>query len=397
MNLGTIKRLVGRRITQLHVVLLFAAIVGIALWLMSSDERWLALPLASIAAGVLLVGTQVQFSVDAVHTLKNNSQKRSVALRAATQQLDTKTVLIERHLKSLVQELGKTANEKELKSLRTELVALASQSRVLTDQQRFRFAEIIELCQDHVDRQHAIELRIRRLMSDGEAIERRTAPARSETATAQVAGVGATTDSAGTSVALDSYVESLWPSVQNHLWMRDLYSRSGSIAPKDFLASPDSMRAGTFLAESEFLLVDWGIDSLTFHLAQERALRGLSTVAVESDDRLADIAAQALDGGLKTLSIGALATHEIGRELDALVREPASLLVNRRLNDNELAKLEVVLKDLRQVGRVHLAEDQATEGDSTVGALTRAGFSRSQAPEQYMTKEAGLELWERIS
>lgn len=397
MNLGTIKRLVGRRITQLHVLLLFVAILGITAWLVSSDERWLALPLASIATGVLLVGTQVQFSVDAVQTLKNNSQKRSVALKAATQQLDMKTGLVQGHLQSVLQELGKTTNEKELKAVRLELATLTAQSQVLSDQQRFRFAEIIELCQDHVDRQQAIELRIRRLISEGEAAENVSAPARSQAGTETVPGLSTYTKSAGASVALDSFVESLWPTVQNHLWMRDLYSRSGSIAPRGFLASPESMKAGEFLAESEFLLVDWGIDSLTFHLAQERALRGMSTVAVEADDRLADVAAQALDGGLKTLSIGALATHEIGRELDALVREPASLLVNRRLNEHELLKLEVILKDTRQVGRVHLARALSTAAESTAGALVRAGFSRSQAPEQRKNEEAGLELWERIS
>lgn len=394
MNLGTFKRLLRRRVTQLHMALLALALFGILIWVLSSDERWLALPFAAVASAVLLLGTQLQFSVDTTQTLKNNGQKRHAALLAVTQQLESKTVrhgdAIDRQLKTVLADLAKVADGQQLKAVRQELAKLASQGQSLSDQQRFRFAEIIDLYQDHVDRQQALELRLGRLLDD-----------RAESRPSNIAGNEASEEAAAKSsspiLSVDSLVESLWPSVQNHIWMRDLYSRSGSIAPRGFLASPENMKAGAFLAGTESVLVDWGIDSLTFHLAEERARLGMLTVAVEMDDRLAGIAAQALGGNLKTISIGSLATKELGYELGALITEPAGLLVNRSLNDSDLARLAAVLNDLHLVESVYLTSAPVSDGGSTVDVLANAGFIRSQVSDESTIDRAGLELWQRAS
>ncbi|WP_416417145.1 hypothetical protein [Paenarthrobacter aromaticivorans] len=394
MNLGTFTRLLRRRMTQLHTALLALALFGILIWVLSSDERWLALPFAAVASAVLLLGTQLQFSVDTTQTLKNNGQKRHAALMAVTQQLESKTVRqtdsIDRQFKTVLQDLAKVTDGQQLKAVHKELAKLAAQGQALSDQQRFRFAEIIDLYQDHLDRQQAFELRLRRLVDD---------PVESQLST--VAGNKTSEAAAETSssriLSVDALVESLWPSVQNHIWMRDLYARSGSIAPRSFLASPENMKAGAFLAGTESVLVDWGIDSLTFHLAEERSRLGMLTVAVEVDDRLADIAAQALGANLKTLSTGSLATKELGYELGALITEPAGLLVNRSLDDNELARLAAVLNDLHLVETVYLTSAPIGDGGSTVDVLANAGFSRSQVSEESTIDGAGLELWQRAS
>ncbi|SEI41999.1 hypothetical protein SAMN04487917_101181 [Arthrobacter sp. yr096] len=417
------KRLLSRRITLLHTVLLALAMIGLLAWLLGSNEKWLVLPAASFAFAFLLLGIQLQFSVDSTQTLKNNSQRRHTALKVANDRLVSQTEqlvasssaqadTVGRQLKAVSQDLARIEStlqssdiEQPLASMRADLARIASGSQILSDQQRFRFAEVIDLYQDQADRQQAFELRLRHLLKD---VVETAIDSSSESEPLEVEVLDEVEPTTGDQskeepptaagvIGVDALIEAVWPSVQNHIWLRDLYSRSGSIAPRNFLASPENMKAGSFLGNSQRLLIDWGIDSLTFHLAEERSRVGMITVAVESDDRLADLAAQALGGSLKTVSTATLATNELGYELAGLIDGPAGVLVSNRLEDKELQRFAGMLDALTFVECVYLTAAMTFDGGCTADVLTSAGFSLSEQDETSEIDKAGLELWERVS
>jgi hypothetical protein len=415
------KRLLGRRSILLHAVLLLAALIGLLAWLLGSNEKWLALCFASVAVAILLLGIQLQVSVDSIHTLKNNSQRRHAALKIINDRFASQAEKLAAgsngridavggQLKSVSTDLARIGaslqesnNAHLFGALQADLTAVASGNQILSDQLRFRFAELIDLYQDQSDRQRAFELRLNRVLQEAvdsiveSSLETELPEEEILNDVDSVPDVEPSQE-LPTSGRLDveALIESVWPSVQNHIWLRDLYARSGSIAPRDFLASPENMKAGVLLGASRRLLIDWGIDSLTFQLADERSRLGMTTVAVESNERLADLAAQAMGGNLRTVSTATLATHELGYELAGLIDEPAGVIVGRQLEDKELERFAAVLDALNLVECVYVTS-AVTGGGSTAEVLAGAGFALSEQDETSEVDKAGLELWERIT
>lgn len=416
------KRLLSRRVTILHSLLLAAAVLGLIVWLLGGDVRWLVLPTAAIAGGILLLGVQLQFSVDSVQTLKNNSQRRHAALKASNERLaaqserlitasGTRGDSLERQFKALSQVLLKVESslesdprEQEISGIRRGLDRMAAGHQILGDQYRFRFAELIDLYQDQSDRQQAFELRLAELvresveslrdeLSNDDKLVDGIEPFESN----PEINLEAEESKAPNAAGIEKILETVWSSLQNHIWLRDLYSRSGSIAPRHFLSSPKNMKAGAFLGSSEKLLIDWGIDSLTFHLAEQRSRKGRATVAVESDERLADLAAQALGGSLRTVSTATLATQELGYELAGLIQEPAGMLVSQRLEGQDLERFAAVLGSLHHVDSVYLTATMTNDGEPTAEVLVGAGFQHNDADENGDVDRAGLELWQRVN
>lgn len=384
-HIGLVKRLLSRRIILLHLVLLASGLFGVLAWLLVGEERWLTLPLAALATAILLLGIQLQFAVDTVQTLKNNEQKRHVALRSVIHESGSNTATrLNEQVGEVNSKLQVLAGEQKLKAAK-----LSSQWQSLSDQQGFRFAELIDLYQDQADRQVAFETRFRNVIEEG-LTEHPEDGAFDELPENEEA---IAVDSSLSGLCLDALLEDVWPSVQNHMWIRDLYARSGAIAPRGFLASPETMKVCDHLAQSEALLVDWGIDSLTFHLVEERARLGMTTIAIEPDDRLADVATQALGGQLQTVSTGMLAAHELGRELQLLISEPAGLLVSGRLSAAELTKFAAVLKDLHLIESVYLTSVADGVGELTTNVLDNAGFSRTHTDDE---NDAGIKVWQRF-
>lgn len=345
-NISMIRRLLRRRFALFHTVLLVTAFVGMIIWAMSSSPLWLILTFGAVATAVLIIGLQLQLAVDTAQTLKSNSQKRHAALRIALQKLELASG-------SLREAIDRNTNEHMISS----------------DQQRLRFAEIVDLYQDQADRQQAFEIRARRLIQEKESVS-------------QI-------------VASDNLLEVVWPSVQTHVWLRDLYARAGSIVPRNFLASPASMKASAYLAGIQKPLLDWGIDTLTFQLAQERSRKGKTTIAFEADDRLADLAAQALAGSLKTVSTGSLELHELDYELNALINEPAGLCVGSRLAEDELTRFAALLKSSRLVESVYMIADSSDGNTPTGDTLAAAGFTQARLEDPCELGSAGLQLWQR--
>lgn len=415
------KRLLGRRSILLHAVLLIAALIGLLAWLLGSNEKWLALCFASVAVAILLLGIQLQVSVDSIHTLKNNSQRRHAALKIINDRFASQAEklaagsngridVVDGQLKSVSTDLAridatlqKSNNAHLFGALQADLTAVASGNQILSDQLRFRFAELIDLYQDQSDRQRAFELRLNRVLQEAvdsiveSSLETELPEEEILNDVDSVPDVEPSQElPTNGRLDVEALIESVWPSVQNHIWLRDLYARSGSIAPRDFLASPENMKAGVLLGASRRLLIDWGIDSLTFQLADERSRLGMTTVAVESNERLADLAAQAMGGNLRTVSTATLATHELGYELAGLIDEPAGVIVGRQLEDKELERFAAVLDALNLVECVYVTS-AVTGGGSTAEVLAGAGFALSEQDETSEVDKAGLELWERIT
>jgi len=416
MNLIRVaKRLLSRRITLLHSILLAAAVLGLLVWALGGDVRWLVLPAAAVAGGILLLGVQLQFSVDSVQTFKNNSQRRHAALRASNERLaaqserliaasGTRGDSLERQFKAVSRDLLKiesslktNPNEQDITAIRRDMDRIAGGYQILGDQYRFRFAELIDLYQDQSDRQRAFELRLAGLIRESIANDGELADGAEAGQSDQEIELDAEESKASDTAGLEGIIETVWSSLQNHIWLRDLYSRSGSIAPRNFLSSPENMKAGVLLGTSEKLLIDWGIDSLTFHLAEERSRSGRVTVAVESDERLADLAAQALGGSLRTVSTATLATQELGYELAGLIQEPAGMLVSQRLEGQDLERFAAVLNSLHLVESVYLTSAMTNDGEPTAEVLVGAGFQQHDADENSDVDRAGLELWQRVN
>lgn len=399
-NIDMVKRLVSRRSTLLYVALWGLGLLGLAAWVLSADFRWLALPLISMASTLVLLGIQMQSNADITQTLKSNTQRRHSALNGLAQGISAEVARLNERFALNAVEMGGQLSvvNQDLGKVIAKLEWLADQQATLSDHQRFRFAEIIDLYQDHSDRQQAFELRMRKHFAETVNKSRKSSNpdfdmTGCESESGSVAVDTPVTASCGASI--DVLAEAIWPSVQNHIWMRDLYARSGAIAPRGFLASPDSMRAGAFLGRSERVLIDWGIDSLTFHLAEQRSRLGMTTVAIEADDRLADIAAQALSGRLQTVSSATFAAHEIGQELGSLIGEPACMLVTGQLDGTELARFAVVLKDIPLLESVYVTAATASGREPTLAVLAQAGFSLAAAPDGSDIQWAGLDIWRR--